>query len=48
MIGFWREQFRKERENARENLSSNNESFSRKAIQRYRLWQEAKGRCPFR
>ncbi len=41
------EQFRKERENARENLSSNNESFSRKAIQRYRLWQEAKGRCPF-
>jgi CRISPR-associated endonuclease Csn1 len=41
------EQFRKERENAREQLSSNNESFSRKAIQRYRLWQEAKGRCPF-
>ena len=41
------EQFRKERENARENLSSNNESFSRKAILRYRLWQEAKGRCPF-
>ena len=29
------------------NLSSNNESISRKAIQRYRLWQEAKGRCPF-
>ncbi len=41
------EQFRKERENAREQLSSNKESFSRKAIQRYRLWQEAKGRCPF-
>ena len=41
------EKFRKERENAREQLSSNNESISRKAIQRYRLWQEAKGRCPF-
>jgi hypothetical protein len=41
------EKFRKERENAREQLSSNKESFSRKAIQRYRLWQEAKGRCPF-
>jgi hypothetical protein len=41
------EQFRKEREIAREQLSSNNESSSRKAIQRYRLWQEAKGRCPF-
>jgi RuvC endonuclease subdomain 3/HNH endonuclease len=41
------EQFRKEREIAREQLSSNNESVSRKAIQRYRLWQEAKGRCPF-
>ena len=41
------EQFRKEREIARDQLSSNNESYSRKAIQRYRLWQEAKGRCPF-
>lgn len=41
------EQFRKERESAREQLSSNNESISRKGIQRYRLWQEAKGRCPF-
>ena len=41
------ELFRKERANAREQLSSNNESFSRKAIQRYRLWQETKGRCPF-
>jgi hypothetical protein len=41
------EKFRKEREVAREQLSSNSESFSRKAIQRYRLWQEAKGRCPF-
>lgn len=41
------EKFRKERENAREQLSSNNESISRKGIQRYRLWQEAKGRCPF-
>ena len=39
--------FRKERENAREELASNKESTSRKAIQRYRLWQEAKGRCPF-
>ena len=38
------EQFRKERETAREQLSSNNESISRKAIQRYRLWQEAKGK----
>ncbi len=41
------EKFRKERELAREDLSSNNESISRKAIQRYRLWQEAKSRCPF-
>jgi hypothetical protein len=41
------EEFRKQRENAREALSSNNESTSRKAIQRYRLWLEAKGRCPF-
>jgi len=41
------EKFRKEREVAREQLSSNNESISRKGIQRYRLWQEAKGRCPF-
>lgn len=41
------EQFRKQREVAREDLSSNNESISRKGIQRYRLWQEAKGRCPF-
>jgi Holliday junction endodeoxyribonuclease RuvC-like protein/HNH endonuclease len=41
------EQFRKEREIAREQLSSNNESISRKTIQRYRLWLEVKGRCPF-
>jgi hypothetical protein len=41
------EKFRKEREVAREQLSSNNESISRKGIQRYRLWLEAKGRCPF-
>jgi len=41
------ETFRKERENARDQLSSNNDFISRKAIQRYRLWQEAKGRCPF-
>jgi hypothetical protein len=41
------EQFRKEREMAREQLNSNSECASRKAIQRYRLWQEAKGRCPF-
>ena len=41
------EQFRKEREVAREQLSSNGESISRKAIQRYRLWLEVKGRCPF-
>ncbi len=41
------EQFRKQREIARDDLSANNESISRKGIQRYRLWQEAKGRCPF-
>jgi len=41
------EEFRKQRANAREDLSANNESTSRKAIQRYRLWQETKGRCPF-
>ena len=41
------EEFRKQRENARDDLSANNESTSRKAIQRYRLWQETKGRCPF-
>lgn len=41
------ERFRKERENAKEELSSNNESISKKAIQRYRLWMEVKGRCPF-
>jgi hypothetical protein len=41
------EQFRRERELARDQLSSNREAISRKAIQRYRLWQEAKHRCPF-
>lgn len=41
------EKFRKERQNAREELSSTGESISRKALLRYRLWQEAKGRCPF-
>lgn len=41
------EEFRKERESAREYLSTNNESASRRSIQRYRLWKEAKGRCPF-
>jgi CRISPR-associated endonuclease Csn1 len=41
------EDFRKKRENAREQLSSTGESISRKAIQRYRLWEDAKGRCPF-
>jgi RuvC endonuclease subdomain 3/HNH endonuclease len=41
------EKFRKERELARDQLSSSGESISRKAIQRYRLWQEAKHRCPF-
>ncbi|MEO5802112.1 MAG: type II CRISPR RNA-guided endonuclease Cas9 [Verrucomicrobiota bacterium] len=41
------EQFRKERQNAREELSSTGESTSRRALLRYRLWQEAKGRCPF-
>ncbi len=41
------EEFRKQRELARGDLSANNQSISRKAIQRYRLWQEAKGRCPF-
>ncbi|MEI6077955.1 MAG: type II CRISPR RNA-guided endonuclease Cas9, partial [Verrucomicrobiota bacterium] len=41
------EKFRQEREQARQQLSANHESYSRKAIQRYRLWQEAKARCPF-
>ncbi len=41
------EEFRKQRLNAREDLAANKESTSRKAIQRYRLWMEAKGRCPF-
>jgi hypothetical protein len=41
------ENFRKEREMARNQLSSNGDSVSRKSIQRYRLWHEAKGRCPF-
>ena len=41
------EKFRQQREQAREQLSANHESYSRKAIQRYRLWQEAKARCPF-
>jgi hypothetical protein len=39
--------FRKDRVDAREELSANQESTSRRAIQRYRLWKEAKGRCPF-
>ena len=41
------EQFRKERENAREQLTSAGETASRKGILRFRLWQETKGRCPF-
>jgi RuvC endonuclease subdomain 3/HNH endonuclease len=41
------EQYRKERKNAREQLITAGESGSRRAIQRFRLWQEAKGRCPF-
>lgn len=41
------ERFRKDREIARDQLSSINESVSRKAIQRYRLWKEAHARCPF-
>lgn len=40
------EQFRKEREIARADLAANNDSISRKAILRYRLWKEAKYRCP--
>ncbi len=41
------EEYRRQRETARENLSANQESISRQAIRRYRLWQEAKCRCPF-
>lgn len=41
------EEFRKQRLNARDDLAANKESTSRNAIQRYRLWQEAKYRCPF-
>ncbi|HTB62150.1 MAG TPA: HNH endonuclease domain-containing protein, partial [Opitutales bacterium] len=41
------EEFRKQRENARSELGANGASISRKAIQRFRLWQEAGGRCPF-
>jgi hypothetical protein len=41
------ERLRKEREAARKQLASKNESLSRTAILRYRLWQEAKGRCPY-
>lgn len=41
------DEFRKRRETAREQLRSAGESASRKAIIRYRLWEEAGGRCPF-
>ena len=41
------EEFRKQRESARKELAANNESTSHQAIQRYRLWQETGGRCPF-
>ncbi len=41
------ERFREERSDARRQLSSAGESTSHKAIQRYRLWREAGGRCPF-
>lgn len=41
------EQFRKEREDARKKLMDAGQSVSGNAIQKYRLWQEAKGRCPF-
>ncbi|MCG2681161.1 MAG: hypothetical protein L6455_14525 [Kiritimatiellae bacterium] len=40
------EEFRKQREIARADLAANRESASRQAILRYRLWYEAKGRCP--
>lgn len=40
------DEFRKQRENARADLTANRESASSKAILRYRLWHEAKGRCP--
>src|SRR5208283_1190012 len=41
------EEFRKDRENARNILKDAGQSVSANAIQKYRLWQEAKGRCPF-
>lgn len=41
------EEFRRERENAREQLTTAGESGSRRGIQRFRLWQEARGNCPF-
>ena len=41
------EQFRKEREIARGDLTAAGKSASRKAITRYRLWKEAQSKCPF-
>jgi hypothetical protein len=41
------EEFRKEREIARGTLKASGQSITANAIQKYRLWQEAKGRCPF-
>jgi hypothetical protein len=41
------EQFRQQRELARGELLASGQSTSRKAIQRYRLWEEARRRCPF-
>ncbi len=41
------EAHRRERENARDLLKGENLPTSANAIQKYRLWKETKGRCPF-
>jgi hypothetical protein len=41
------EEFRKERADARNKLKDAGQSVSATAILKYRLWQEARGRCPF-
>lgn len=41
------EEFRRERETAREDLAAVGRSVSRKALTRYRLWKEAQSTCPF-
>ncbi len=41
------EEHRKDRENARSFLAAEGQSVSKNSILRYRLWKEAKGRCPF-